>query len=58
MIWKGLDLPISVLGSGSMFSAYRTSPVESYVSLGSMMLQNGMLTYQAPAQSVTTFYAQ
>lgn len=53
-----VDLPISVLGSGSMFSAYRTSPVESYVSLGSMMLQNGMLTYQAPAQSVTTFYAQ
>jgi O-glycosyl hydrolase len=51
------DLDIGVLGSNSRsFSAYRTSSDEQYVSLGYFAVSKGMITYTAPAESVTTFY--
>jgi hypothetical protein len=56
---EATDLAIQVQGTAAKdFQAYRTSPSESYVSLGGKIRANsGIMAYRAPAGSVTTFYA-
>jgi hypothetical protein len=53
------DLSIQVQGTAATtFQAYRTSPGEDYVSLGDRTRDSsGIIAYQAPPGSVTTFYA-
>jgi len=51
-------LPIQILGTGaSAFEAFRTSPDGRYAPLGKFKVQAGFVAYEAPARSVTTFYA-
>ncbi len=57
------DLPanidLSVSGSSaSEFSAVRSSKVEQYSEAGNYLVNDGKLEYNAPAGSVTTFYAR
>jgi hypothetical protein len=52
------QVPVVVRGSeAASFAAYRTSPGEDHVALGTLDLRIGILDYEAPAGSVTTFYA-
>ena len=52
------QLPIRVLGTGATaFDAYRTSSDEHHVPLGELAVQDGVVSYDAPSLSVTTFYA-
>ncbi len=54
-----VSLDIEVAGTDSTeFDLTRTSPVETYVGLGDLSLEDGKLTYEAPAGSVTTFVGQ
>lgn len=56
---EDVALNVKVDGSASStFSAYRTSPTESYVSLGDFMLKDGDIACNAPAGSVTTFFGK
>ena len=49
-------LDVDVVGTDStMFDVTRTSPDETYVGLGELSLEDGKLTHEAPAGSVTTF---
>jgi hypothetical protein len=51
-------LPIQVVGTdATAFHAYRTSSDERYMDVGQFPVQDGMVTYDAPPLSVTTFYA-
>jgi O-glycosyl hydrolase len=51
------DMDIQVSGSASeSFSAYRTSEDEKYISLGDFAVSDGMIKYDSPKKSVTTFY--
>jgi hypothetical protein len=51
-------LSIEVMGSpGSEFRAYRTADEQPYVEMGTFTLKDSVLSYEAPARSVTTFYA-
>ncbi|MBN2391234.1 MAG: hypothetical protein JXR84_10940 [Anaerolineae bacterium] len=52
-----LNIKVDVSAS-SVFSAYRTSPTESYTSLGDFTLQNGTIACNATAGSVTTFFGK
>ncbi|MBN1582308.1 MAG: hypothetical protein JXA89_16500 [Anaerolineae bacterium] len=55
---KTHTLPIQVLGTGApAFQAFRTSPDERYAPLGEFKVQDGFVSYEATAGSVTTFYA-
>jgi hypothetical protein len=56
---EATNLAIQVQGTAARtFQAYRTSSSENYISLGSKTQDNsGVIAYQAPAGSVTTFYA-
>lgn len=48
---------IQVRGSAAKtWTAWRTSPSEKYAGIGPHSLTAGVLTYSAPARSVTTFY--
>jgi len=52
-------LAIRVLGAAAQsFAAWRTGPEDRYASVGDHTLQGGIMTYTAPAGSVTTFYAK
>ena len=52
-------LNVKVDGSASsVFTAYRTSPAESCVSLGESALKDGHIACAAPAGSVTTFFSK
>jgi hypothetical protein len=54
------DKPLAIRVSGTKartFRAWRTSPSENYVEAGSHGLENGVVSYIAPAGSVTTFFA-
>ena len=54
-----IPMEIEVEGTGATtFEATRTSPDESYVALGEHTIVNGVVPYEAPAGSVTTFVAQ
>ncbi|MFN2109937.1 MAG: hypothetical protein ACK2UI_09765, partial [Anaerolineae bacterium] len=56
---EAVTLNVKVDGSAStIFSAYRTSPTESYVSLGDFALQESYIACNAPAGSVTTFFGK
>ncbi|MCJ7548395.1 MAG: hypothetical protein MUQ30_01785, partial [Anaerolineae bacterium] len=51
-----VSLDIDVAGTGTtLFDVTRTAPDETYVGLGELCLKDGKLTYEAPAESVTTF---
>lgn len=51
-------LPVEVTGSrAGRFRAYRTADGESHALVGAFALQGRVLAYDAPARSVTTFYA-
>ena len=51
-----VSLDVDVAGTNStLFDVTRTSTVETYVGLGELSLEDGKLTYKAPAGSVTTF---
>jgi hypothetical protein len=53
------QLKVQVLGaSGALFQAYRTSKSERYVSLGEFTARDGVVRYDVPPESATTFYAQ
>ena len=55
---RSKDLQIRVLGSESLaFEAYRSSEGEQYAALGRLAARDGTIAYEAPPQSVTTFYA-
>jgi hypothetical protein len=48
---------ISITGSlADEFEAYRTSPNEKYVALGTFKVNDGCIQYTVPAKSATTFY--
>ena len=52
------DPKIRVLGSETaVFEAYRTSEEERYAALGEFEVRDGLIAYEAPPKSVTTFYA-
>ena len=54
-----VSLDIDIAGTDStIFDVTRTSPDETYVGLGELSLEDGKLTYEAPAGSVTTFVGQ
>jgi hypothetical protein len=44
--------------SATSWEAYRTGGQEMYASLGLKTATNGVISYTAPARSVTTFYAK
>jgi len=51
------EIDINILNSNSpVFSAYRTSEEERYVFLKEYPLHNGVIKYQSPPRSVTTFF--
>ncbi|MDL2318142.1 hypothetical protein LJC74_03480 [Eubacteriales bacterium OttesenSCG-928-A19] len=50
------ELEIELVGGGSVYEAYRTSPVERYVTLGRVKTLENVLRVTLPADSVTTFY--
>ena len=54
------DVAVAITGCGSRhFDAFRTTDdQEDYRPLGEFALQDGQLTYHAPARSVTTFFAK
>jgi hypothetical protein len=54
---EGKDMDIEVSGGASeSFSAYRTSEDGKYFSLGDLPVRDGIVEYDAPKRSVTTFY--
>ena len=53
------DLQVRVLGSESVvFEVYRTSEGEQHVALGEFEMRDGLIAYESPPGSVTTFYAR
>jgi len=56
---EAMPLNVKVDGSAStVFTAYRTSPAESYIPLGDFVVSEGHITCTAPAGSVTTFFGK
>jgi O-glycosyl hydrolase len=56
-----VEKPVTIQIKGSTASAweaYRTSESDRYTALGLQSARDGVLTYTAPARSVTTFYAK
>ena len=52
-----LEVRYTIRGAGSRFDLYRTdSEAESFMHVGEVMLRNKVLTYSAPAASVSTFF--
>ncbi len=52
------DMAVQVIGGGPRFLAYRSSETDRHVALGEFKLDGDTLNYEAPAMSVTTFYAE
>jgi hypothetical protein len=58
MAEEAKQLPVEVMGtSAKRFRAYRTAGDERYADLSLFALEGKIVSYTAPARSVTTFYA-
>lgn len=54
----GWSVPIEIRGSASgKFSVYRSSVSENFIRLGDVMVKEGKITYYAPDNSVSVFFA-
>ena len=51
------EISIHIQGSAQEYKVYRTTKNENYTHLGIMQMEDGVLIYDCPARSVTTFFA-
>jgi O-glycosyl hydrolase len=51
------EVKLTLQGGATSYQVFRTGPEEQYAALDDIMQEDGVLTYTAPAGSLTTFFA-